>query len=208
MPFSKSFFLTGLLIITSSAFAETAVKWTDSSGTVFYGTRPPAGARNVSKLQPKNYSRYSPSKSLNPYGKKSVASNARAALTQPTRSQETQSQETQPQAIEIIKPKKEEPAIPDQLVKLEGSKAEIKLSDKQEIVSCRTTVTNRNMVDIEGVQVSFEFLDGTIVSADGPTRLNAKQSALFSIPEENLPLSLSPGTKAEAQVVINSDSDL
>lgn len=44
-----------------------AYSWEDSAGHKFFGDNPPAGARNVNKLNPKRYSKYSSDKMLAPY---------------------------------------------------------------------------------------------------------------------------------------------
>jgi len=188
-----------MLFVTQAAFADTAYKWTDASGTVFYGSKPPSNAKGVQKIQPKNYSRYSSSKLLRGYTtplNNGLSNTGRAALKQPP---------VRESDVELPKGGVKSPV--EQTVRLESSRPALESGAKNEVKSCRTTVTNQSVIDVEGIQVAFEFSDGTLVTADGPSRLNAKQAALYSIPEENLPLALADGTKLDPKVIINSDAD-
>lgn len=183
-----------VLIVPLHCLADTALRWTDPSGAVFYGTKPPPGARNIQKVAPKNYSRYSPSKKLAPLKR------GRVVLKE--------------EPI-VIPEKVESPSKPpivreealDQKVRLTHDEPEVKEGASGEVVSCRVTVKNRSVIDIEGVQVAFEFFDGTLVAADGPIKLNAGAAALYTVPDENLPVVLKKGVKAKPRVLINSDAD-
>jgi hypothetical protein len=187
----KYFFAVALLLIPASSLAETALRWTDSSGNVVYGTKPPPGAKNIAKVAPKNYSRYSSSKKIAPL------KSARAALKETPIKTPPEASKKTPALEETV----------EQKVRLVNEEPEVKEGTNGEVTSCRVMVKNTSVVDIEGVQVAFEFFDGTLIAADGPIRLNAGAAALYAVPQENLPVVLKAGVKPKPRVLINSDAD-
>lgn len=190
--------------------AETAYSWVDPSGQIFYGTKPPANAKSIQKVQPKNYSRYSGSKLMRGV----TGSNyTRGALK---RSPVTETNITvQPEQTTLdskqndakVNSKKGNLADLEQAIRLESSRPAVQTNSKSELTGCRVNVTNKSLIDVGGIQVAFEFADGTLVTTEGPSRLNAKQIGTYSIPSENLPLALAPGTKIEPKILVNSDAD-
>jgi hypothetical protein len=53
----------------TEARAEESLRWEDSSGRTFYGSKPPAGAKNITAVNPKTYSKYSSERLLKGYKK-------------------------------------------------------------------------------------------------------------------------------------------
>ena len=197
------------LPMTTVCRADTAYRWTDDEGKIVFGSKPPAGARNVAPVTAKNFSRYSPSKVLAKRVSENVKSEGRGRLNSVKEKNIVIAPAKETSALEkTTSEKTTDEAIPnDSAVELSVEPASVKVGSLGEIISCLTTVKNKTQLDVDGVQVSFEFPDGSLLPADGPSRLNAKQGAVYSIRAESLPVKLAAGTKPTAKVLVNTDAD-
>lgn len=156
------------LLLPPSALAD-AYRWTDKEGAVYYGSKPPAGARNVVKLPAKNFSRYSSSKLLSGY--RTRMTEARAAVAPAA-------------AVEEVN-------LIAAVSRLEESKLVVNHNDKGHVTNCKVTVRNVGDAAASDVLVSFEFDDGSIVPAKGPQIIGGKSEGLYYIEPDHLPLVIS-----------------
>jgi len=193
------FALACLSVFPAAAAAETAYKWTDQNGRVFFGTKPPPGANNVATVRAKNYSRYSPSKAL---AVKKGARDARGRLD--TVKEHNIPLPEHEDTFEVPSGKKKV-AKSEEPLRIEP--VSLKFGKGKEIISCFTTIKNRSGIDVDGIQVSFEFSDGTLILADGPSRLNGSTGAVYSVRSENLPIQLAAGSSSAVKVLVNTDED-
>jgi hypothetical protein len=189
------------LLIPAVCLADTAFKWTDSQGRIVFGSRPPKDATGVSAVKAKNYSRYSPS----PVLAKAFKKEARASLRSSVKEKELPLPPAPP--LDSFDIRKEIPTKQTQL-ELSVDSPQVKIGDSEEITACSVTVKNKTPIDIEGIQVSFEFADGTLLPATGPMRLNIGQAALFSISAEQLPVKLQVGANTTPKVIVNTDNEV
>jgi hypothetical protein len=194
----KQFFLVFILIIFSASvcIAENAYKWTDDQGRVFFGSKPPKNATGVSAVKAATYSRYKASPALTKLkkteGRARLGNIKEADIALPIK--------------DTFEVKNDAPTKESQL-ELSSETPVVKVGAQDEIESCSVTVKNKTPVDVEGVQVSFEFSDGTLVPAVGPARLNVGQGALYSIDTEQLPLKLETGANTTPKIIINTDGE-
>jgi len=191
-------YLLAFVVLSSTTLcsADTAYKWTDAQGRTFFGSKPPKNAAEVSTIKARTYSRYKPSPALT----KSRKNESRARLGNI-------------KEIDIVLPQKDSfeikadtPTIEAQL-ELSVETPTVKVGNNQEIENCSVTVKNKTPVDVEGVLISFEFADGTLVPAVGPARLNIGQAALYAVDPEQLPLKLENGTSTVPKVIVNTDGE-
>ena len=200
--FIISIFVT--LLLFTSAQADSAFKWTDDEGRVFFGSKPPSGVKNIRPVVAKNFSRYSASKAL----VRAAESRARLGVIKEKDIAITPSEKLGPEKVSPEKVEQEAKIKPDSIsTELSFEPASVTVGAQNEITACLVTVKNKTQFDVEGIQVSFEFPDGTLVPAEGPVRLNNSQGAVFSVNPENLPIKLAEGTPNTAKVLINSDAD-
>ena len=187
-------------VLASVCLADTAYKWTDNQGRIFFGTKPPKSAGEVSIIKARTYSRYKPSPSL-----AKLTNSGRARLGRvkevdlPLPPKHSPTKDT----FEI---KTETPTNQTQ-VELSVDTPIIKVGAQDEIESCSVTVKNKTSLDVEGVQISFEFADGTLVPAVGPSRLNIGQAALYSVDPAQMPIKLQAGSENKPKVIVNTDGE-
>lgn len=166
-------------LITASPVAADAYSWVDNNGHTIYGTKPPKGAHSVSTLKTRKLSKYSSSRVLERivHKEKNISStknkdktNTRGRLS--TKSQ-TDSKNTQWSFV---------------AAELNAEKPELQLNSSGEVKDCRVFINNQNDFIAADVSVAFEFEDGALIPAVGPSEIAANSSAEFLIPDEFLPL--------------------
>lgn len=157
------------LLAAAPAAHGQSYRWTDKEGNTFYGSNPPAGARNVEKIRGGSFSTYSSSKALAPYQNR---------LSRPSLA-------TEPiiRGEPDLTPPLAEPA-------LEQGKLQVELGPDNSVTATSVEVKNTGAAAAAHVTISFEFADGTIVQAQGPDTLAGGQSATYSIPPPQLPISI------------------
>ncbi len=186
--------LAVVLLVTPVAWAETAVKWQDSSGRVFYGSNPPSSAKNVQKVPGKSFSRYSSERLLKPYRGRLATTKAAPVV------RETDLPDPLPPPSEGAQT---EPAIPVQETQtpadtsapefaqpLKQGKLVLERNDEGEITKCQVMVANTAQSSAKNVSVAFEFEDGSYIPALGADSIAAGAEASYAVPSELLPLDI------------------
>lgn len=185
----------------SICHADSAYQWTDEQGRVFFGSKPPKNAFAISTIKARTYSRYKPSPALTKLSKSQgrgrIGDVKEMNLPIPTKdSFEVKSDRPTSQTqLEL--------SIDAPVVKV----GVVKVGTGEEIESCSVMVKNKTPVDVEGIQISFEFSDGTLVPATGPSRLNIGQAALYAVDSEQLPIMLESGSAPKPKVILNTDGE-
>ena len=182
-------------LVASVCRADSAYQWTDEQGRVFFGSKPPKNATGVAPVKANNYSRYKPSPALTKMRKESRARLGNVKETDL-----------------VVPPKdsfdlKSESPTSQTALELSVETPVVKVGSQQEIQSCVVTVKNQTPVDVQGIQVSFEFPDGTLIPAAGPARLNTGQASLYIVGTEQLPLKLQAGSGTTPKVIVNTDGE-
>lgn len=246
--------VSGVFIICAETARADAYSWQDGAGHIFFGENPPANAKNVTKLNPKRYSKYSSEKMLAPYkqyvnkpkvsgdlpadghdpaiepgdgqvaaktekqaekiakgvgpqkdrasGKLRENSVTESSIDLPPQDQnQNESQVSDDSAragLSGSQPPKLDPKTddPDGLTRsddqfpvlLEQGDLAIKHNKKREVTECSVTVFNHGTEEAQGVAVSFQFADGTVIPGAGPSSISANGQAEYRIPKSNLPV--------------------
>ncbi len=174
-----------------------AYSWKDKDGTTFYGSTPPAGAADVKKLAGKGFSRYSQSKLLKPYAGRSTTPapaikpmNERAALS---RSLKDDSFST-----EVIPPRPKVKPVVDNGLK--QSAINIQHDESNRVTACSVTLRNIANVPATAVTVDFEFEDGTLVPAEGPTSIDPGAEVTYKISDTQVPVQIAIDGNGNAPV--------
>jgi hypothetical protein len=183
-------------LFVSVCSADSAYKWTDEQGRVFFGSKPPKTASAITSIKARTYSRYKPSPELTKFKK----NEGRARLGN---IKETNLPLPPKDSFNI---KADAPTSQTQL-ELSIDAPTIKVGAHEEIESCSVTVKNKTPIDVEGIQISFEFSDGTLIPANGPARLNIGQAALYAVDSEQLPIKLETGSSPTPKVIVNTDGE-
>jgi hypothetical protein len=160
--------LSAEVVHPSPALADTAYKWEDSAGRTMFGSNPPPNARNVRKVIGDSFSRYSSDRLIKGNSGKKVDKAAKIDKKD----------------IALAKPRPEMPR-PAELIQ-EG--VQLKKGPKNEVTACSVVIENTGQEIARGIQVSFEFPDGTLLQADGPAELQGGERGTFSAP--HLPITL------------------
>jgi len=168
-------FLTSGLVTSASA---DAYRWQDNHGNVFYGTKPPAGAVGVAKLEAKSFSRYSSDKVLRGH-RSDIPASTRTRIKE----------EDLPVLTEEAQTTTEEPSI-NLPPKLEQGRLIVTHGSNQEITSCKVTIRNSGSETAKKVGVTFEFEDGSILPGAGPDAISARGEAVYFISPEHLPVTI------------------
>lgn len=195
--------IAGLMVITvqhsplhspKSADADNAFSWEDRDGNIFFGGKPPAGARNVKSVAGKSFSRYSSEKLLRPY-------RARAAL------KEAEIKESDLSAVHLPPPPIPGAPEAEEALPLEAQPVTIEWNAQHQITKCEVLVKNPSALPIGNFTVSFEFSDGTLIPASGPTEIGPQADATFIVPPEGLPMAIKsalPSPAAPPKVIIQA----
>ena len=64
----------------------------------------------------------------------------------------------------------------------------IKFDEHKRITDCRVGVQNNSNIPAQGVIVSFEFSDGTLIPGVGPASLSSGEEGTYLVPDELLPI--------------------
>lgn len=195
---------------TRQAPAASAYRWTDAEGHEYFGSKPPADARNLKPLSGRSYSRYSSERMIKAYSAYSnktysdskLSGEGTLAVDTPTLAPQASSSSpgssTKPRikerSLELTAARaklEEETQIPPsnaQISGLEQSKLLLKHDDKFRVLSCSVVVHNTSSIPAANLILSFEFPDGTLVPGVGPETLDPGQSATYQVPADMLPL--------------------
>lgn len=181
MPFA-AVTLTAFDLLSSPAYAQ-SYSWQDSKGRTFYGSKPPANARNVKTLKTPRISRYSSTKVLNRLGwKQNQAAPGESKPPPP-------------------KQKNELPidAAPAQLAHDEPV---ISFDAEKNVTDCKVMVENKGGMVAYELSVAFEFFDGSLIPAVGPGSIEPGGKQEYRIPKDLLPLHLTGDPESvEGEVV-------
>ena len=172
--FSIALFSTETLAPIQPARAEDVFSWTDASGRKVFGSKPPASANRVAPVKKITLGRYSSDKVLRSLGKSPGASSRKASAGG-----------TNPQPSAGV----DERTSFDS-VALESGEVQIKRDEQQRVTECVVAIKNSTALDAGDVSVAFEFPEGTLVPAVGPSKVAANSEQLFTLPKELIPLKL------------------
>jgi len=172
-----------------------AFRWEDSSGNQYYGSTPPSGAQNVTRLQGKSYSKYSSERVTRGYrgdgnSRARIKEQDLPILTEPLPREETvaeQDAEQNPTAAVNVGASFGGTSFGGK-VKLTQGRLSVTHGATQEITSCKVSVKNPSKVTAKKVVVTFEFEDGTFVPGSGPDAISASGEAVYFIAPEHLPI--------------------
>jgi hypothetical protein len=168
----------------ASVRAENAFSWEDRDGNIFFGGKPPVGAKNVKSVAGKSFSRYSSEKLLRPY-------RARAAL------KEAEIKESDLSAVHLPPPPIPGAPGAEEELPLEAQPVAVEYNAEHQVTKCEVIIKNPAAIPIGNFTVSFEFADGTLISASGPTEIGPQTEGKFIVPPEGLPLALKTAATAE-----------
>lgn len=161
-----------LMLFPSSSSADGFYRWSDKGGRTVYGSKPPAGARDVKLLHGKPLSRYSSDKMLNRLGWKN----------QPNKQKSGKGKSASGGKSNTELPVNAQPA------KLEHETPQVSYDESGSVSACQVKINNSGKLPAQEVSTAFEFSDGTLIPAIGPETIKAESSAVYTIPEELLPL--------------------
>lgn len=74
------------------------------------------------------------------------------------------------------------------LTDLSQGALELSHDEKRRVTKCRVPVQNTSSIPAQGIIVSFEFQDGTLIPGVGPDSLAPGEEATYAIPDEFLPV--------------------
>ena len=142
------------------AFADGSYRWEDKMGHTYYGSKPPAGAKNVTRLSGKGFSRYSSERMLGRYKKAARLGSSSSKNLKPI----TQIDETAVEETPIVEPIKESD-LPNLKTltnskKLEQGELSIQHDQDKNVTECAVVVKNKSDLPASRVTVAFEFPDG------------------------------------------------
>ncbi|MCB0323476.1 MAG: DUF4124 domain-containing protein [Bdellovibrionales bacterium] len=167
------FYCSGIVFALGSslplAHGDNAFSWVDKNGRTVYGSTPPKAAAGVKKLNTKPLSRYSSDKVLKRLGWDEREKEAAAERS------------SSPSDAGAGLPIDAAPA------KLEPGEPNLTFGQAGEILGCRVTVTNPGAIPAAEISIAFEFPDGTLVPAVGPSTIAANSAADYVIPDELVP---------------------
>ncbi len=181
---ARSTFLFGAAVLlpvctlSLEAKADNAYRWKDSSGRVFYGSRPPKNARSSARIETPRLSRYSADKVLRRLGKE-VPTKPRARMASSNDSSGATSAGGGQGASATY-----------EAAQLEFGKVLVGRDADQSILSCDVRVKNAGTTKATDVSVAFEFSDGSLVPGVGPLEIEAGEEAAYVVPSELTPLKL------------------
>ena len=158
--------------------------WKDSSGRIFFGSKPPKNALDVKKVSAPPISRYSSDKVISGFGvknKKSI-SDARASLGL---------KGLEPIVEKSIKSAKDNIKLKGKPPHLKYEEPKLTLNDLSEVTACDVSIKNQGKSEATDIVVQLTFPDGTFISAQGPEKLKAEEKATYSLPANSVPLRLS-----------------
>jgi hypothetical protein len=164
-------FGSALLFFPGSSSADGFYRWLDKGGRTVYGSKPPAGARDVKLLHGKPLSRYSSDKMLNRLGWKDQHNKQKSG------SKSASGGKSNPELPVTAQP-----------AKLEHETPQVSYDESGSVSACQVKVNNSGKLPAQEVSTAFEFSDGTLIPALGPETIEAESSAVYTIPEELLPL--------------------
>jgi hypothetical protein len=183
------------LALPKQCYAD-AYSWIDKNGNRVYGTKPPKGAGSVSTLKTRTLSRYSSTKVLQRMGHNESAVAASNSGSTPSGGENSGSPAQSSSGATDIS---------FVAAELKAESPKIIVNDDKKIIACTVTVANLNEFTAGEISVAFEFEDGSLIPAVGPSELLSKNSADYAIPEDFLPLKLeadAPDPKAQPPKVI------
>lgn len=168
------------VLFPSVGRAEPAYQWTDASGRLFFGSTPPAGAKNVVPVKGGALSRYSSKQMIESFG------GYRAGSKPPAAGGKQVKEETLP----LNNP-----------ARLQSRDLKISWTPKHQVGSLSVAVQNTGDADAADVAVSFLFADGTLVPAAGPSVIAPHGENRYDIPPNQLPITLheQPGAALDAK---------
>ena len=209
-----------LTIIAASPAIGDVFRWEDEAGNTHYGSKPPKSAINVQAVGNDSFSRYSSDKMIAAYKLEAKKSAARAKLKNSTAAKVNQKKETpttkktakkpipQEKATKVVKKKvnkiskkiapqtktaKTEAAPPEEAPKpAKLSKMNLKVEHDKDnsVTSCQISLQNSGGLAANSVTVAFKFEDGTLLPASGPDSIDSQKTAIYSVPEQFLPIQI------------------
>ena len=197
-PKSLLLIVSVLLLGLSTAVAENVYRWENDQGQVFFGSKAPAGAKNVRQVEQITISRYSSDRVVSANGPVAhpVESPAPGAV-----------EETNLDTSFALPP-----------ARLEQGRLTVMHNEQQQVKSCKVVVRNTGGDTARGVRVNFEFEDGTIIPGEGPASLAGKGEGTYFIARNVLPLTIKkkkagasdspevePAAPPRPKVIIQSD---
>ncbi|MBL7662403.1 DUF4124 domain-containing protein [bacterium] len=187
-----------LITLASSSLSEDRAddlyRWQDSSGQMVFGTKPPANAQKLEKLEKQTITRYSskkliqayqPGPTTEPIVEKDVLLNQNLDPNSETPQEVKKTPLEEQPPTEISSPDEKNF---DLKATLTPGKTKITHGNQNEITSCKVNVKNNSSIAANKVLVMFEFEDGTTISAAGPEKVSPNEEATYYIPPDKLPV--------------------
>lgn len=179
-----------IIVLTPDCKADDVYRWTDSSGGVHYGSKPPKNNSEVARLPQTPLSRYSPERLLEGYGR----ANTQDGI---------QEENLVPQFV---------PTEIDSPI-LETGEVLVELDEASTAVTgCEVEVKNTGGGAANDVSVAFEFPHGVVVPTGSKKSIAPKSSVVFAIPSQQLPVPLpdphTSHTPLKPKVLLSTGSDV
>jgi hypothetical protein len=169
-------------------YAQDSYKWVDPSGSVVYGSKPPANARLVTKFKTRELSTYSSNKVLK------RADGGEVELEQLHVQSEEEGEVFEEKKAKAKPPVKNFRTISsDSSTSLVSGKPDLQVDAIGRVVHCSVIIKNESGIGKHDVSIAFKFFDGTLVPASGAFTISPDGEEKYSIPDTLLPLSLSVG---------------
>lgn len=159
----------------SAAAAADAYSWINDKGKRVYGTKPPKNAESISGLKTRRLSRYSSTTVLQ---RTQQSTGNKKDAESPQQESETLSSGSSENDWGFI------------AAELSHDTPRIVRSTQGDVTSAKVWVENPHEFATSEVSVAFDFSNGTLIPAIGPSKIPAKSTAEYSVPDELLPIKL------------------
>ncbi len=184
-------------------FAQNSYSWIEPDGNKVYGTNPPQNARNIKNLKTRELSKYSSKKLLDKISARaSLKSSPELKLNEdisflpiledPTIKLNPKNILSKEKFKNKIKKIEKVTNIKSREPSLENSKLVVILDEKNSkiINNCKVDVTNTGGKIANEITIAFEFRDGTLIAATGPSRLEVGETRTYKMTLDLLPFKL------------------
>ncbi len=171
------------------AFAETPYRWEDDAGRSYFGTKPPANAKHVRKLEG-GISRYSSERLLRGYlGAVRKGAPVENDLLQ--------------KPVPLSKSSREPKVISTKNgADLREQRLFVTRDENGRMNECKALVKNIGSRPADNIIVSFNFENGAVVQATGTTKLGVNEQEYYELPPQVLEAVMSSGTGEEGSLIL------